>query len=48
MNVDNLLFKKEDEIIYSDEKTSLAFHLPNNKMVTIYHKNNNQYSTDVP
>ena len=40
MNVDNLLFKKEDEIIYSDEKTSLAFHLPNNKMVTIYHKNN--------
>ena len=36
MNVDDLLFKKEDEVVYTDEKTSLAFHLPNNKMVTIY------------
>lgn len=36
MNVDDLVFKKEDEVIYTDEKTSLAFHLPNNKMVTIY------------
>ena len=40
MNVDDLIFKKEDEIIYSDEKTSLAFHLPNNKMVTIYKEDN--------
>ena len=38
MNVDDLVFKKEDEVIYTDEKTSLAFHLPNNKMITIYHK----------
>lgn len=37
MNVDDLLFKKEDEVIYTDEKTDLAFHLPNNKMITIYH-----------
>ena len=37
MNVDDLVFKKEDEVIYTDEKTSLAFHLPNNKMITIYH-----------
>lgn len=36
MNVDDLVFKKEDEVIYTDEKTGLAFHLPNNKMVTIY------------
>ena len=36
MNVDDLIFKKEDEVIYTDEKTSLAFHLPNQKMVTIY------------
>ena len=36
MNVEDLVFKKEDEVIYTDEKTGLAFHLPNNKMVTIY------------
>ena len=27
------------ETVYSDEKTSLKFLLPNNKMVTIYHEN---------
>ena len=31
MNVDDLVFKKEDEVIYTDEKTGLAFHLPNNR-----------------
>ena len=38
MNVDDLVFKKEDEVIYTDEKTGLAFNLPNNKMITIYHE----------
>lgn len=39
-DMEDLMFKKEDEVIYTDEKTNLKFLLPNNKMVTIYFKDN--------
>ena len=40
MNINDLLFKKPEEVIYTDEKTNLKFVLPNNKMITVYFKDN--------
>ena len=38
MNVDDLLFKKPEEVVHTDNKTSLSFKLPNNKLIIVYHK----------
>lgn len=34
--VNELLFTKDDELIYNDSETGLSFYLVNNKMVTVY------------
>lgn len=34
--MNELLFTKDDELIYTDSDTGLSFYLPNNKMVTVY------------
>ena len=34
--VNELLFTKDEEVIYSDKNTGLEFKLPNNKMVIVY------------
>lgn len=40
--ITDVLFTKDEELIYSDSETGLEFRLPNNKMVTIYiNKENN-------
>ena len=34
--INELVFKKDEEVIYSDSETGLEFRLPNNKMVIVY------------